>query len=806
MVFRGYETSHEKIVYLKTIDGQTFLSLRKQYIINRKAIPEKLLFLVIAVLGLVYILYTWKNIEREQSENVLQIARSVETLFPAKDLSALEAQPTDIIKPQYEVIKNILKEVIRVNHRARFAYIYIHRNGKLYFIADSEPADSKDCSPPGQEYTEAAVDYYQPFYNGRELVTGSATDRWGTWRSVLIPMKDKVTGKTFAVFAMDFNAKFWNTSVLTELLQSSIIILLMLITFLFFFKIRSRNRSLRNEITGRRQVQEKLQESEEKYRLIFENTPVGLLSFDEHGVIVACNENFTKIIGSSREVLIGLNMLNLPDKKLVSIVKDALNGKTGLYEDFYHTVTSNRISPVRVLFAPILVGNGQIHGGVGIIEDVTERLKAEAEVSQSKERARRQRSVIARIAEDEVISFGDLADSFKRLTEAISEAILVERVSIWLLSEDKAELKCISLFENSIKKHSSGVILKYAEYPRYFQAINLETRINVHDAQNDPRTSEFTVNYLCPLGITSMLDACIYEEGHLKGVICFEHTGEKRTWYSDEESFASTMASIIAQTLANNKRKLAEMEMKRKNEELLTLNAEKDKFFSIIAHDLRSPFNSFLGFTGILVEELPDLSMDELKKIAVNMRASATNLYRLLENLLEWSVLQRGITTFNKESFLLNKMITDCIALVLDAARKKDIEICFDIPGNIMVVGDVHMLGTVIRNLVSNAVKFTPRGGKVTLAVKSIPGDQVEISVKDSGIGMSREIVEKLFRHDVQTTREGTEREPSTGLGLIICKGFIEKHGGNLWVESEEGKGSRFYFTLPYPESGSHLN
>jgi diguanylate cyclase (GGDEF)-like protein/PAS domain S-box-containing protein len=133
------------------------------------------------------------------------------------------------------------------------------------------------------------------------------------------------------------------------------------------------------EITKRKRIEEALRESEEIYRLIFEYSPLGLLSFDEKGVIVVCNDNFVQIIGSSRKKLIGLNMLNLPDKNMVSVVQKALNGSAGLYEDFYHSVTAKKISPVRALFAPIVVGGGRIQGGVGIIEDITERKQAESQ-------------------------------------------------------------------------------------------------------------------------------------------------------------------------------------------------------------------------------------------------------------------------------------------------------------------------------------------------------------------------------------------------------------------------------------------
>ena len=244
-------------------------------------------------------------------------------------------------------------------------------------------------------------------------------------------------------------------------------------------------------------------------------------------------------------------------------------------------------------------------------------------------------------------------------------------------------------------------------------------------------------------------------------------------------------------------RKTVEETLRKNEENLRKSNAEKDKFFSIIAHDLRSPFNGFLGLTEILVEGLPGMSREEIQQMAVLLRKSATNLFSLLGNLLEWSRMQRGITAFVPSSFLLMPKITESMSLVTDAADKKNILISYVVPDDLQVFADGNMLGGILRNLVTNAVKFTPKGGVITLLAKSISSNSVEISVRDTGIGMSKDLIDNLFRLDINTGRKGTEGEYSTGLGLLICKDFIEKNGGKLGIESEEGKGSTFHFTIP---------
>lgn len=239
-------------------------------------------------------------------------------------------------------------------------------------------------------------------------------------------------------------------------------------------------------------------------------------------------------------------------------------------------------------------------------------------------------------------------------------------------------------------------------------------------------------------------------------------------------------------------------EIKANELKLIELNATKDKFFSIIAHDLRSPFNSLLGLTKLLEDELPSMTQEQLQKIAVAMRNSATNLYSLLENLLEWSRLQRGLVKYTPEPIMLMPKVIIETSLIMESVNKKGIELNYDIPENLVVVADENMLGGILRNLATNALKFTRRDGTITIAAEQNSDKSVEISIKDTGIGMSPEMIDNLFKLDIDTSRRGTENEPSSGLGLIICKDFIEKQGGELWVESEEGKGTVFYFTIPY--------
>lgn len=242
--------------------------------------------------------------------------------------------------------------------------------------------------------------------------------------------------------------------------------------------------------------------------------------------------------------------------------------------------------------------------------------------------------------------------------------------------------------------------------------------------------------------------------------------------------------------------KLAKDALTKSEAQLREINATKDRFFSIIAHDLKNPLGSFKEITNYLAESYNDFSEADKIEFLNLMKDSSQNLYALLENLLEWSSSQRGSIQFDPTDLNLYLLSKDVVNLLKPTADKKKIAIQNDFNPSIMLYADSNMLNTVLRNLISNAIKFTPEQGTIKLNA-AMEQEKCVISVSDSGLGMTAETIEKLFKIDSQLTTLGTNKEKGTGLGLILCKEFVEKHGGKIWVKSELGKGSTFYFTLP---------
>mgnify|MGYP001193140477 FL=1 len=258
-----------------------------------------------------------------------------------------------------------------------------------------------------------------------------------------------------------------------------------------------------------------------------------------------------------------------------------------------------------------------------------------------------------------------------------------------------------------------------------------------------------------------------------------------------------TILSMVSSRAAGElERSEVEIQLKQRQEELEKQISLKDKFFSIIAHDLRSPFHAFLNLTEIMALEGEELKVSEFKNLSKELHGSAKNLFNLLNNLLDWAGLQQGMITFQPERIAFADLIEVDVELMRERAIQKHINLTTDLAKDIIVVADKNMINSIILNLLSNAIKFSNRGGKVEIKSELIEDDILKVIVKDDGIGMPEKMLQNLFKINEKVGRKGTDGERSSGLGLLLCKEFVEKHGGNLWVESHAGEGSTFYFTL----------
>ncbi len=237
-------------------------------------------------------------------------------------------------------------------------------------------------------------------------------------------------------------------------------------------------------------------------------------------------------------------------------------------------------------------------------------------------------------------------------------------------------------------------------------------------------------------------------------------------------------------------------QIRHQNEELRKINSTKDKFFSIISHDLRSPFAVIVGYSEVLKDNVNQKIYTDVARFAEVILNSSNKAMALLMNLTEWAQSQTGIMKFKPERVDMVELINDTEQLFENIASQKSIEINKVLPQEAPLTADKAMVSTILRNLLSNAIKYSNPGGKIVFSIKT-GINEIIVSVADSGVGIPDNKIDKMFRIDESFSTSGTMNEKGTGLGLILCKEFIDNHNGKIWVESEEGKGSVFYFSLP---------
>lgn len=539
------------------------------------------------------------------------------------------------------------------------------------------------------------------------------------------------------------------------------------------------------DISERVKADKAIRDAEANARAIMEATPDTLILLDENGFVIDTNEAHAIRFGLKRADLISKCIYTfLPDdvaayrKRLVRQVVETQKPATG------DDIRNNRITEYSIF--PVASDNRNRRVAV-FAKDITDRKNAELNLKQNEERLKS----LVRI-------FQFNAENTQALLDfTLEEAILLTGSKIGYIYFYDEQSEQFTLFSWSKQVMKECLITeprtKYnlRDTGIWGEAVRQQKPIIVNNFQAPHPLRKGYPDGHAHLDKFLTIPVIIDEK-----IVAVVGVGNKDADYNETDVLHLTL--LMDSTWKVVSKMQIEKLIKNQNEELRQLNAQKDKFFSIIAHDLRGSFNGFLRLSEIMVQDLPGFSMAEIQNIAVKINNSATNLFRLLENLLSWSTIKQGMVPYNPKPLKLQQILADCIELNQESAINKRIEIQIAFGDEFIVFADTDLLQTIVRNLVSNAVKFTHKGGKVEFSAKPYSNQQIQISVKDSGIGMNREMSENLFNLGFRTNRKGTDGELSTGLGLLLCKEFVEKHNGKLWVESEEGKGSTFHFTIPF--------
>jgi len=497
------------------------------------------------------------------------------------------------------------------------------------------------------------------------------------------------------------------------------------------------------DITARKQVEDELKSFEKQHSLIFKSLPVVVYSAPINSDVDTfwISESILDVTGYTREEYLSehnfwKNRIHPEDsKRTLEKIKNLEDSKE-ISIEYRWKVKSGEY---RWFLDKAVVDKNNIdYYGVNI--DITERKHVELALIESEERFR---SMVTNI--DQLVIEFDKTGNY---------------LNVWTEDENLLAVK---------EKDRNGK--KVTEVIREDLSNQFLERIKRVISTGKPENYEYQLDVLAgPRWFSGRLNPVYDSDNKIKSV------------------------SFIARDITARKR--TEEEIILKKEELEKLNAEKDKFFSILAHDLRGPFTGFLGFTEIMKNDLTTMSIGELQDISQRLNKSANNLYSLLNNLLEWSMMQGGIVSYLPDTYNLSEIINDCIKSEHHLMTGKSISLQTEIPERLSVYVDRKMVEFVFRNLISNAIKFTHKKGSIKIAVTDEDKQNFSVCVSDSGIGMEKDLIDNLFILSAKVKRLGTDGEPSAGLGLILCKEFVEKNGGTIRAESEEGKGSKFYFTL----------
>ncbi|KAF0150911.1 MAG: response regulator receiver [Ignavibacteria bacterium] len=537
------------------------------------------------------------------------------------------------------------------------------------------------------------------------------------------------------------------------------------------------SRDMTEEIVSKQRIKE----SEFLYRSLFENSIDGM--FLMRDVVIDCNQAVCDILKYNRFELIGLSPAQFspkyqPDGLTSEIsatrkINDAMNGIPQRFDWVHITKNGEQIDTEVTLKAVSMEGKNLIQA---ILRDVTERNR--------KEKIQQALFDISEYA----YTASDMYSLFHKIHEVVGGLMSAKNFYIALYDE-KSDTISFPYFVDEFdppqppKKVGKGLT-------EYVLRTGKATLIDAHGDLELRRSGDVEL-IGAPQAIWLGVPLKISDK--TIGVIVVQDY-EKETAFGQEElSILIFVAEQVAQVIA---RKQSSDELKKVADELKILNTTKDKFFSIIAHDLKNPFITILGFSDLLLTDYSELSDDERKFYLEEMKKSAEVSHNLLQNLLQWSRSQTGRIEFHPAAIALANLVKVNMELLETTASRKNISIVYEIQNNINVFADEDMLNTVIRNLITNAIKFTGVNGIITIRAEE-QGKYAEISVTDTGVGMDDKVLSNLFRLDISHTSFGTNKEAGTGLGLILCKEFIEKQGGKIWVESEIGKGSKFIFYLP---------
>lgn len=444
---------------------------------------------------------------------------------------------------------------------------------------------------------------------------------------------------------------------------------------------------------------------------------------------------------------------------------------------------------------PFFNGAHRIVGIVGVAFDITERKQTEELERRRTEPLIRRQKALLELARSKSV---DWTDAVRRITEVVARTLGVDRVSVWMFSQDRSEIICEDLYKLPSNSRESGLHLQAKQYPLYFRALEESRTIAADDARTDPRTSEYTDGYLIPLGITSMMDVPVWLHGKVVGIVCHEHIGPARHWSPDEQDFAASAADLLSLALESAERKRAEDALiasekmsKAYAGELSVVNRDLETLLDIISHDLKEPLRSIENFSQVILERYAVNLEERGRDFFQRMSRASARMRVLLDEIMSLSRARK----FELPQKKVSSLILVRVAMKRLEAKIQETGATIRIGGKLpKVIAHPTWAAQAVFNLLDNALKFTCAGRPPEIEVGPYDGPQGSgIAVRDRGPGVSPDHAKRIF--DLFQRAVGREVE-GTGAGLAIVRQVAERHGGAAWVRPRKGGGSEFMITF----------
>ncbi|MDP4209722.1 MAG: GAF domain-containing protein [Bacteroidota bacterium] len=584
----------------------------------------------------------------------------------------------------------------------------------------------------------------------------------------------------FAILSIPYILSWVYNTEYRSLFAPNVYTFLMLVTNLFLDIIWSTSLLY---ISSQRNFEKQI-ESEKRLQSLFNNSHDGIVMLNRDGKIIDFNPAYSKMLGYSREELMDTdfykitpeNWYNWEQKEVIEKLASD-NAFTITYEKEYIR-KDNEIFPIELSAFNANDIEGKSHYW-GIVKDISERKKNE-------------KSIKARLELNEFSLTHSLNEVLQKTIDLICVLTNSPIGFFHFVDENQEKITLQAWSTNTItdfcriKPEPGHYLVEDAGI--WADCIRTKKPVIHNDYKSLTHKKEL------PDGHAELVRESIVPILRNGKVVAILGIGNKQNLYDQKDiDFVIFFADVVYGII---ERKKQEQEIEDQNIKLNELNATKDKFISILAHDLRNPFSSIVQISEILVEEVKSGRSDNIAKFANVLQKTSKTTYNLLENLLQWARSQQNKIPYNPQKADLYLLVYECLNIINCNAAAKKIDINSEITEKQFIYVDSGMVKTVIRNLLSNAIKFTPVSGKITIT-SAVIQNQIEITISDTGVGMDENTQNTLFKLGQTKSFKGTEGETGSGFGLILCKEFVEKHGGQIWAETEKGKGCDFKFTMP---------